>query len=163
MNDHLKTPFSRLHQYVHCIGPFLLTILYVHFKWPFLNTILKLHQYVHSIGPFWLSIFYVYFEWPFLSTILKLHQYVHCIGPFWLAIVYVHFRWPISTIHNATVYTIGLIIIKFYMFVSSYANVSLGESSTQSLFSEQVIIAPFTILCRVTILPVFKNGHFHHF
>ena len=38
------------------------------------------------------------------------------------------------------------------LFVSSYADVSLGDSRTHNLFSERVIIAPFTIQAMGIIL-----------
>ena len=127
--------------------PFHITILIHHFYTPLLNTISTLHFEWPSFTHHW--------SWPIITTI----RHYHVIMPFVLTITSTRHHYIVSTIltyndeielkdRNYSIhirYNYVLWHYNYDMFVSSYADVSLGDSRTHSLFSERVIIAPFTI------------------
>ena len=131
-----------------------------HCTWPFHYTILTHHYWTQfqvfiSNDPLLHTIYHHHFIIPFRLNLID-HLFNYVIIPLVLTITRHYYIVSTIVIYNdeiqlkdrIIVYT--FVIIMYYdmyydMFVSSYADVSLGDSRTHSLFSEGVIIAPFTI------------------
>ena len=88
LNDIFWTPFSRLHEYVHSIGPFLLTIFNLHFKWQFMT----IFTY-HFICTFKMTIFEHHFRGYMNMYIALVHYSDHLLCTFSMTI-YDHFKSP---------------------------------------------------------------------